>query len=411
MNIHYIVAFYLGPRGTLPVNDFLIEDRYHYVKKHIECLKKFCCEDITKITFVISKYDKKIDSKVDEVVKKHKGSLPIEVFYRENIGFSYAAWNDVMMKSLNDKEDFDYCFLIEDDYIPNCDYFYTPFTDLFCDKTAFVCQVWNENHPSVSNGVFSYNIAKKLKEKYGNVFKLVSGDNSYGGGVDNQIHYLDYAREEKYQFEDVRKSSLQIFLDRKSFLFFGNRKGEILIVPESTRDWKQAMRDEKEGKWRNLKRDETYNELLITKLNKMRNRRAIEFSKKPIQTTAEEADNFFSNNFKNSFVIYNESNDPHAYIVFIEETKEEAKMIFHIAKRKDEQTFLYKLSNVINWWVSLKKVKRLYCEIAEKNEFLLSSAIGLGFNKEYVKKDAIERNGKTEDIIGLSLLIEKSTIS
>jgi hypothetical protein len=411
MNIHYIVAFYLGPRDTLPVNDFLIEDRYHYVKKHIECLKKFCCKDITKITFVVSEYDKKIDSKVDEVVKKHKGSLPIEVFHRENIGFSYAAWNDVMMKSLNDKEDFDYCFLIEDDYIPNCDYFYTPFTDLFDDKTAFVCQVWNVNHPSVSNGVFSYNIAKKLKEKYGSIFKLVSDDDSYSGGVENQIHYIDYARQEKYYFTDVRKTSLQIFLDRNHFVFFGNPKGEILIVPESTRDWKLALRDEKEGKWRNLKGNELPDELLILKLNKIRNSRANEFSKNPIHTSQEEAEEFFFKNFKNSYVIYNESNNPHAYIVFMEETKEEAKMVFHITKRWDGQTYLHKLSSVINWWVGSKKVKRLYCEIAEKNEFLLSSAIGLGFNKEYVKKDAIERNGKTEDIIGLSLLIEKSTIS
>jgi hypothetical protein len=411
MKIHYIVAFYLGPRETLPVNDFLIKDRYHYVKKHIECLKKFRCEDITKITFVISEYDKQIDNNVDKVVKKHSGFLPIEVFHRENIGFSYAAWNDVMIKSLNDKEDFDYCFLIEDDYIPNQDYFYRPFTDLFDNKTAFVCQVWNEDHPSVSNGVFSYSIAKKLKENYGNVFKLVSTDDSYSGGVKNQIHYIDYAKQDKYCFADIRKTSLQIFLDRDYFCFFGNPKGEIVIVPESTRDWQQAVRDEKEGKWRNLKMDESYSELLILKLNKIRNHRAVEFSKNPVKKTDEEAEEYFSENFKNSYVIYDESNEPHAYIVFTQKTEEKAKMCFHISKRWDGQTFLYKLSNVINWWVDSKKVKKLYCEIAEKNEFLLSSAIALGFNKEYVKKDAIERGGKKEDIIGLSLLAEKSTIS
>lgn len=70
MRIHYIVAFYLGDRGTPPVNEYLQQDRYHYVKKHIEVLNSLELPHIHKATFIINEYKKEIDNNVGQIVKQ-----------------------------------------------------------------------------------------------------------------------------------------------------------------------------------------------------------------------------------------------------------------------------------------------------------------------------------------------------
>lgn len=409
MQIHYIVAFYLGDRGTLPVNDYLQKDRYHYVKKHIEVLNSLELPHIHKATFIISEYQASIDSKVQDLVNNTPCKIPIEVYYRKNEGYSYAGWNEVITKSVNNNEDTDYYFLIEDDYIPHCNNFYEPFVNECKKNVAFVSQVWRENHAAVSNGLLSGVAARLIRKHYKQVFCINEKDDTYTAGVLNQIHFLDYAKKLNLSFSDVCKSSLQIFLDRKDFTFWGNTKGKILIVPESSRDWEIALRDERFGKWRNVnpnKKTKGITDETIAILNKFRNRRAKAYSKNPVTFTDEEAIVFFKKNLKNIYIVY-EDDSPSGYIQIIED-KEVLRIQPHLRKRFDDRDNFTVLSNLISWIHEKNKDKEIISHITQNNEFLLRALTACGFTKHKTLKNNVTRMGIPEDVLILKRNLDEN---
>ena len=403
MKIHYVVAFYLGPRETKSCDILLKNDRYHYVKKHIENLNKYKIDDITQATFVIIDYDKKIDEGVKKIIEDYPCKIPIKLLYRKNGGGSYTAWDSAIQAVL--KDDYDYHFLIEDDYVPVTDYFYQPFVERCGPNTAYVCQFWIDNHASVSNGLFSDKVAKDLKNKFGSVFDCINDRDDWAGQVLNQVNFLNFAKEAGYEFADVSKYC-HPFLERENFIkVFGNKYGDVLIAPESTVDWLDGM---KEAKGYTFTKEISEETLKI--LNKIRNHRAKNFSKNPIAYTDKEAEEYFSNNKKNMCVLVDEG-EVIGYIGYSVEGKV-LKIRPHVLVRWDGKGYWSLLGDVIKDMCRTNNTSKIIVEFAEVNVLMIEGFTQkLLFSKEYIKKDVLERRGKLENIVGLSLLVEKSTIS
>ena len=245
MNIHYIVAVYLGNHGSPLVNSLLQKDKHHFVKRHLECLTKFKVDDITKVTFVVNQHEDQNDFELLKITQESSLQIPIEVIFRENTGYSYAGWNKVVTDSIKNNELFDYYFLIEDDYLPNQDYFYQPFIDAVKENTAFVSQVWRTNHAAISNGILVGKSAEEILKSYQTVFNVKTDNTSYYTGVYNQLNFLSYAKDLGMSFTDVCETSLQVYLNVDEFNFWGNPSGNVLIIPETESIWNGVFNKEK----------------------------------------------------------------------------------------------------------------------------------------------------------------------
>lgn len=403
MKIHYIVAFYLGDRLTKSCDVLLKKDRYHYVKKHIENLNKYKIDDITQATFVIASYDKKIDEGVKKIIEEFPCKIPIKLLYIKNGGGSYTAWGKAIQEVL--KEDFDYHFLVEDDYVPVADYFYKPFVERCGPNTAYVCQFWIDNHASVSNGLFSDKVAKDLKNKFGSVFDCINDRADWPGMVLNQISFLNFAKTAGYEFADVSKYC-HPFLERENFIkVFGNKYGKVLLAPESSVDWVDGMKEAKGYSFTKELSEEN-----IMSMNKIRNHRAKNYSKDPTNYSDVDAEKYFEKTKRSTCVLFDD-NQIAGYIGYT--AKDDVLTIRpHIAFRWDGKTYWALLDDVIKDIAVTMETKKILVEFAAANVDMIEAFTKrLLFSKEYVKKDAIERGGKKEDIIGLSLLAEKRTIS
>jgi hypothetical protein len=260
MSIHYIVATYLGNHGSILVNTLLQSDRHHFIKRHLECLSKYKVDDITKVSFIVNEHKKNDDLEILKIAQECSLQIPIEVVFRENTGYSYAAWNKGVTDSIKNNEPFDYYFLIEDDYLPNRDYFYQPFIDAVKENTAFVSQVWRTNHAAMSNGLLVGKCAEKILEKYPSVFNVKTENTSYYTAIYNQVNFLSYAKDLGMNFTDVCDTSLQVYLNNNEFQFWGNPEEDVLIVPESCVSWNEL---DKERYCRNIEEKDEFHKLVF----------------------------------------------------------------------------------------------------------------------------------------------------
>jgi hypothetical protein len=325
------------------------------------------------------------------------------LLYIKNGGGSYTAWGKAIQEVL--KEDFDYHFLIEDDYVPVADYFYKPFVERCGPNTAYVCQYWLDNHASVSNGLFSDKVAKDLKKHFGAVFDCINDRDDWPGMVLNQISFLNFAKTAGYTFSDVSKYC-HPFLERENFIkVFGNKHGKVLIAPESTVDWVDGM---KEAKGFSFTKD--LSEEIVMTMNKVRNHRAKNFSKNPVTYTDKEAEEYFTKTKKSTCVLFDEDQ----VVGYIGYTATDGVLTIrpHITFRWDGKTYWALLDDVIKDIAITMETEKVLVEFAAANiEMIKGFTERLLFKQEYIKKDVIERREKKEDILGLSLLVEKSTIS
>ena len=110
MDSCYVIAFYLGPRRRKFPN--YKQDRLCYLKKQIETLTTVK-HSLNKIYFVFSVETDHYDllNKALNIIPKTIQGTEVKVIIRENIGFSYGAWSNIM-----DKTNHDYYIFNEDDY-------------------------------------------------------------------------------------------------------------------------------------------------------------------------------------------------------------------------------------------------------------------------------------------------------
>lgn len=242
--IDYIVCFYFGKRRTQLTNLLLQDNRYGFVKKHVDFLEKFKeGGELNNITFVING-ESESDRKVVETILSKSKLKKYSVINRANIDYSYGAWNDAIIQNINSKAT--HAILIEDDYIPSHIEFHKYFLDLFDKNTAYVCQYYDTtnpiNHAAISNGIISYEKCRTVYDKKGTVLKLVGSQNSKEYTLDtaerNQVIFLDYLINEfGYNIKDITENHYSFYLEYvKSGLssgvkVYGNPNGIRLMTP------------------------------------------------------------------------------------------------------------------------------------------------------------------------------------
>lgn len=240
----YIVCFYFGNR-RMPLTDFLFKsDRYGFVKRHIDFLKKIKNNsELNRIVFVINGLSEHDEKMVTELMSESSLNN-YTIICRDNMDYSYGAWNHALIDNLD--SDSKYAFLIEDDYIPALNDFHKHFIKIFEDNIAYVCQYYNTvysvKHAGISNGFIDYTKCKQIYEKNKNIFKLVSSTNSKeymnSSAEKNQLHFLDYFTEEfNYDIRDITSENYSFYLDinngQKNCIvkLYGNEHGLRIITP------------------------------------------------------------------------------------------------------------------------------------------------------------------------------------
>ena len=167
MKINYVVAFYIASE-VHRTNVFWKSDYYYALKLHLKQLETLNLPDITKATFVLNNEDPHILENMKKIIsQEYNNKIPIELKSRKNWGRSYGAWEYQLRSQLY--EDFDYYFVIEDDFFPAKDEFYKYFIDKVDDNTGMVCQLYN-GHPVISNSLIVNTACKHIYEKYGEIF-------------------------------------------------------------------------------------------------------------------------------------------------------------------------------------------------------------------------------------------------
>jgi hypothetical protein len=239
--VNYIAAFYIGGNRTFPYYQQAFKnDPLCFVRKHIEFSEY--AENIDRFSFVIN--DDISEELKEEIILLTRGKN-IEVLFRINNGYSYGAWNDVVRKNLSE---FDYFFLIEDDYLPSFTNFVSPFIQRFNANTSYVCslmvEISNEinemvpkdlgkfKHPSISNGMLSGMAASKILEKYNTIFRLQKGSTKEIGYW-NQIYFLKNFTDTGYDVTDTTDEFSSPYLNTSSgeLKVYGNSNNPPLLIP------------------------------------------------------------------------------------------------------------------------------------------------------------------------------------
>jgi hypothetical protein len=211
-NITYIACFFLGERrNTLAEKEPLV-----LLNKHMDFLSNLPKNSkIKKAMFVLNSNTPNDLSQIEKdffsLCEKVVSNLPIEIIVRENIDFSYGAWNRAIQQDIENKNKTDYYFLIEDDYLPTTKDFYNAYLSFMKNNVAYVASyidyATESDHghlaalgiqekvyefiPSISNGLLSANAARAISKKYDKIFNLYNAQ-TYDYAVANQISFLNY---------------------------------------------------------------------------------------------------------------------------------------------------------------------------------------------------------------------------
>lgn len=235
--ITYICSVYLGPRKSRLSNRFWDNDPYCFIRKHLELLQTTDNKVVSKVIFVANHYNKLFELNLQSIVDSYQLKIPVEVRIRKNQGFSYAAWNETIKNELITKQvDKGYFFLIEDDYVPININVLTEMTKLLTPTIGYVCQVYEQDHAAISNGMMSVKVANAMYIKYGNVFDVKVSSSTYEQGTHNQVHFTDFLKDSNLEIIDIRSKYKSVFLESSddSFKMFGQEDLPQSIIPIQT---------------------------------------------------------------------------------------------------------------------------------------------------------------------------------
>ena len=236
MKLAYIVSLYFGTRRVQAAG--YRQERLFYLQQHLKQLSilKHSC---SKVIFVISQTPLKNNEAIEaeratKLIQSFKTDHPekeVEILTRENLGMSYAAWDEALKKSC---KDVDYSFLIEDDYCPVSNNFDEKFLHYFTEneKLAYVCQLWWTHnagcafHAGISNGLFS------MAAYFSSGGFKISYKSGYGTGIENQKYFLNLLTDHGYEVRDTGDIYRNYFLNHLDELkLYGNKDGKDLILP------------------------------------------------------------------------------------------------------------------------------------------------------------------------------------
>lgn len=218
-NIAYVVACYFGNRR---VNDHIYhnENRYDYIEWQIKQLELLKTTLIDKIVFVLSGV---IEIPNDLNIPKTINNIPVDVLIRENIGLSYGAWNFAVNHY---GHEFNYYFLIEDDYIPVMDFWDSVFMDKMVDNVAYVCSLFT-NHVAMPNGLIKGSAILET----GGVKHASSSD--YGPNeIAGQIQWGENLQNHGWDIVDIAKEYSIPFLNYLTTVIYpGKIDGRKILSP------------------------------------------------------------------------------------------------------------------------------------------------------------------------------------
>jgi hypothetical protein len=218
--INYIVAVYGGKRRAYqqtPINTF--------ISKQIEFLSK-TPKFISGFTFVINKSsnDDEIISIINNFI--NESSLKGDLIIRDNKNASYGGWEEAILKTY---KDFDYSFLIEDDYLPVDENFIDYFLNKDIENTSFVASLMRNNHASISNGLLNNKVVDLTIEKHGKLFEL--GDDNGKKTIyllADQTKFLELI---PGTIRDITNEASTIFNNVGKMIVYNDPKLPIIIKP------------------------------------------------------------------------------------------------------------------------------------------------------------------------------------
>lgn len=211
----YIAVFYLGERRR-EVEESK-NDKLFYLKTHLAHLSYYS-HNIDDI-FLVFNLDKEHHSYIPEIenlVPNKILNTNVTIITRENKGFSYGAWNDVIETQINN---YDYFILNEDDYYFVQDNWDQYLIDKFNSYTdcGYVCPLVKEpvypheyqKHAAHSSGITSAKVLKDVIDKFGKL--PFNNSNDYAGGVLSQIDVTHAFIETGYNIYDIRDDYRVLF--------------------------------------------------------------------------------------------------------------------------------------------------------------------------------------------------------
>ena len=241
---NYLVSFYFGPRGNENYNARLKDNKFFFAEKHIEFLENYSENNIEKVIFVVnltpSDNQEEITNFFAENSSKISDDIEFDLIFRDNYGFSYAAWNEGIIDDLQKEEgEAEYYICLEEDYMLRTDTSILPIIERCNEVTSYVACSAVIDHPdypdhaSFSEGMFYKDSCRKVYEEKGNPFYIINGNNDYPHAWKIQETFYKNFLDMGYKITD--------FLDGYScdFLYtgsnevktFGESDTEKLIVP------------------------------------------------------------------------------------------------------------------------------------------------------------------------------------
>ena len=229
MKINYIVAFYFGKRRAYNPNNKLF-----FLEKQLKFVSSLTEEsNIKQATFVVNFTEDITFEEVQEKVDSTQSIVPIKLFFRENTGISYSAWNKGLEKSLD--QGFDYHFINEDDYLPAYPEFYVPFVNKIRDNIAYVCLVMGgyPRHPAVCMGIFTEESIKKISEQFDYILEYPRPSEGYvyEAAIYAQVHLVDHILAVGFDYDDVGLDYNKPFMHPGGDIENRGGEGPILFNP------------------------------------------------------------------------------------------------------------------------------------------------------------------------------------
>jgi len=224
--VNYIVALYCGIRRTGGKTQFK-----KFLNEHIKYLSKEP-ENISGFTFVINESDIEDDKYCIDTINEfiEKSNLKGNLFVRKNTYGSYGAWEKGIIETY---KDYDYSFLIEDDYIPNLKNTISFFLQKI-ENHSFVASYWVNNHASISNGLFKNSLVFPTLKKHDRLFDLnvdstIAGTYNYAKFGKCQLTFLNFLENKFTDITDVGYTEFQRAFEINNPRIYTNNKLPLLI--------------------------------------------------------------------------------------------------------------------------------------------------------------------------------------
>ena len=234
MKINYIVATYFGPRRSYSDT----ENKFMFLEEQLKFLSAAPVDwQISRATISINYEGSVSKEDIESLVNSYSYPIEVVVRYRDNFGYSYSNWNEVMIECL--EEDFDYFFLMEDDYIPTSHDFLRPFLEeLTAGDYGFCCLLksdhgfmGHQSHPTMSVGLVDAQVAKIVYDKHQNILWLHPTSANYTLAEESQIHMMDHFVASGYPFVGLPLNIRRPFWDNSLGLWERGGIDPPIIIP------------------------------------------------------------------------------------------------------------------------------------------------------------------------------------